>query len=59
LQGRLLKGINALVTMDQIEANSLSMAQAGLTISEAELDGSSVSLAVSSAPDADALEAQK
>lgn len=59
LQGRLLKGINALVTLDQIEAQQISMAQASLTISEAESEGSSISLAASSAPDADALETQK
>jgi hypothetical protein len=59
LQNRLLKGVNALVTIDQIEANSLSMAQATLTVSEAELEGSCVSLGASSAPDADALETQK
>ena len=59
LQNRLLKGVYALVTMDQIEVNSLSMAQATLTISEAESEGSSISLTASSAPDADALETQK
>ncbi len=59
LQGRLLKGINALVTLDQIDAQQISMAQASLTISEAESEGSSISLAASSAPDADALETQK
>ena len=32
LQNRLLKGVNALVTLDQIEANKLSMSQAAATL---------------------------
>ena len=46
LQNRLLKGINALVTLDQIEANKLSMSQATVTLPVLDQGSSSVSLEV-------------
>lgn len=44
LQNRLLKGINALVTLDQIEANKLSMSSATMTVPVLEQGDSVVSL---------------
>ena len=44
LQSRLLKGVNALVTLDQIDAHKISAAQTTVTISEQEQGGGAVSL---------------
>jgi len=52
LQNRLLKGVNALVTMDQIETNQMNVVNASLTVSELEPEGSSVSLTASDASSA-------
>ena len=46
LQNRLLKGINALVTLDQIEANKLSMSQATVTLPDVDNGSNAVSLEV-------------
>jgi hypothetical protein len=44
LQNRLLKGVNALVTLDQIEANKLSMSSATMMVPVLEQGDSVVSL---------------
>ena len=59
LQSRLLKGINALVTMDQIEVNQIEVATDTLTIAEVELEGSAVSLTAPNEPNAKAELTQK
>ena len=46
LQNRLLKGVNALVTLDQIEANKLSMSQATVTLPVLDQGSSTLSLEV-------------
>jgi hypothetical protein len=46
LQNRLLKGVNALVTLDQIEANKLSMSQATVTLPDVDQGSSTVSLEI-------------
>ena len=46
LQNRVLKGINALVTLDQIQANQKTMTSSTITVSQLEQSANSVTLEV-------------